>query len=184
MGENREKYIYILADYILVESVKRSAIYDLSRSHIHIITTDFYLLATLFEDYTIGEIMNSLISEYDKKEFSSFVPFLPKEEMAVVIENPIHDFISIFNQLSDLNCSNVQLRFFKSIHCNIETLSEILFAGYHTSVLGMEIYLLLHWQKQSCILILKNIGLSAKIKSKPARTVSCVMPVMIAEHSG
>jgi len=149
-----DKTFKLFADCILVDGYARSAIYDVARSKIHLIPNDLYkLLSESGSNYisrnALGEnsapenleILDEYITFLDSNELGFFCNydeiflFPPISEVVnipSIINNSIididrdsnHNYLSIFDQLSDLFCYHIQLRF----HCaiNLKGLVEIM----------------------------------------------------------
>lgn len=165
--KNYNNYLYVFADCIPVKGATRSAIYDLTRLKIHFIPNDYFNLLSYLKSMKIKDLIEILNSENDIHQFSIFVDFLLKNELAtflkdikkfppldikwdspskivnsiIDVKDNLHDFDSIFNQLDELGCQHIQLRFFSTKY-NLKTIHKILFLAYNKSIVGIDILLM------------------------------------------
>ncbi|MFD2568834.1 grasp-with-spasm system SPASM domain peptide maturase [Pseudotenacibaculum haliotis] len=136
--------IKLFANCIPVKGAKRSVICDLQRNELYIIPNDLYEILILHSNKTIIEIKKLYNNEYDETIDEYFV-FLKQNELVFEtktphlfpnlkldwhypfeISNAILDFdinskyelVSGLDQLNELKCKHVQLRFFDTITYN------------------------------------------------------------------
>ncbi len=135
-------YFLLFANCIPVKGAKRSIIYDIQRNNFEFIPNELYSILTKCAKKTIGEIKNIFNGEYDdiideyfdfliQKEFvtivskldKGFTKFKPVYDVPNSITNCIIDFDehskhplkNIKEQLDQLICQALQLRFYYSI---------------------------------------------------------------------
>lgn len=166
MEENLNKYIHIHADCIPVRGAKRAAFYDLTRHEVTLFPSDYYDILPLFKTQTLGELLNEIETEEEKGLFMQFLDFLIENEFILFLEDTfsfppiqegwevpsaiqnaiidvneiLHDFDKIFQELDALGCEYVQIRSFSN-QLKIEDLDKILSSGYHKSIQGVELLL-------------------------------------------
>lgn len=162
------KYFKLYACCKAVSGTKRSAIYDLQRKEIHFIPNSFYQCITESLKNPIQKTIDSY-SVDDQNVIKEYLQFLQEKELGFftnepeqfpelentwespeLITNAIidtsdkskHNYQQIFNQLHELGCQAVQLRFFNSI--NKKQLSQVLSYTNNLRFRSIEVYLTSH----------------------------------------
>jgi SPASM domain peptide maturase of grasp-with-spasm system len=132
------KKIRLFACCIPVKGAKRSVICDIQRNTYKPIPNSMYEFLVKYENYSIEDIKNDFPIE-DHDTIDEYIDFLLKEEITFFTDNPefypklepkwksaskitnavidnneysTHDYASIFNQLDELRCLNIEIRFF------------------------------------------------------------------------
>ncbi|MGF7081405.1 grasp-with-spasm system SPASM domain peptide maturase [Mucilaginibacter sp. UYCu711] len=143
-------YFKLYANVVPVKGAKRFIICDLQRQNYHYIPEEMYELLIHYSDKTIEELKTIYIS-YEDDIIDEYVKFLIDKEYGFItaepenfpsidlkfelperINNAIvdvnwdsdHDFYDIFNQLDDLDCKNLEIRFYDIV--TFDSLAKIL----------------------------------------------------------
>jgi len=138
------KKISLYSNCILVKGAERSVICDLQMQSLHYIPNSLYELLDTHLGKTVDEIKKAYDNEYDDI-IDEYIAFLEEKECVFYTDTPENfpklnlewdyphkisnaiidfnknsnfDIISIINQLNDLRCKNIQLRFFDVIDNN------------------------------------------------------------------
>jgi len=133
-------HIKLFANCIPVKGVKRSVICDLQRGEVKLIPNDLYTIL-IGKSIKIGGVKSKFNNEYDDI-IDEYFTFLLDEELAFTTDTPElfpemskewyepaqinnaiidvsknsnYDISKILIQLSDLNCKNIQIRFFRKV---------------------------------------------------------------------
>ena len=126
---------------IIVKGHNRSSICDLQRNEVKLIPNDLYHLLLTNEGKTVSEIKNQYNNQYDEV-IDDYIDFLIKNEFAFLTETPElfpklnpewhypfpftnavidydatskYSIDAVINQLDNLNCKNLQFRFFHDV---------------------------------------------------------------------
>ena len=148
-------YLKLFANCIPVKGAKRSIICDLQRNSYHFIPNDLHDVVkeachksvseikaqfSPEDQETVDEYLQFIVSEgygffCDEEELALFPPVDLTFDFPGIISNAIididenlsHDFGSIFEQLEDLGCKDIELRFFSQlpIYSIIEILNKL-----------------------------------------------------------
>lgn len=159
-----QKYFKLFANCIPVKGASRSIICDLQRRDYQLIPNSLFDLLMSFPLFTITELIDAYgeneretlieyVSFLEEHEFggwlndhSAFQPldltwFKPSEITNSIIDwnkDSDFEFEPIFNELNDLNCQYLQLRFFD--HFKKVRLEELLTSLDRSSILSIEIF--------------------------------------------
>jgi len=165
-SENLDTYLHLHADCIPVKGASRSAICDLTRNEIIFFPTEYYEVLEFLISDKIGNLLNGLECEEEKRFVIEFIDFLDQNELIIflkdtsmfppieeqwdipaIIRNAIvdvdtihHDFDKIFNDLDELGCQFVQIRSFSDL-LKLEDLYRVLSSSHHKSIQSVELLL-------------------------------------------
>lgn len=140
-----QKYINLFADCKMVKGYTRALLIDLSRKRIFPVPLSYYELSLHFRDKKIGEIKKILADKASEERFYGFIDFLLMEKLAVLVDNislfpelkqqwghpaPItnaiidirnkHEYLAkAINELSQLRCMYLQIRFYEEAELNV-----------------------------------------------------------------
>jgi SPASM domain peptide maturase of grasp-with-spasm system len=149
---NKIKTFMLFAPCIPVKGHTRSIIYDIYRRRFKYIPNTLYYLLTEFKGLSIEEVKKEFPKE-NNCIIDGYFDYLKENEFGVLMEKSLikyfpeinlefnspfkinhalvdvdldsnHDFIKIFEQLTEINCMNLQLRFFGEF--KIEAVARIL----------------------------------------------------------
>lgn len=129
----------LFSNCIPVKGANRAVICDLQRTKLNVIPNDLYTILTEHEDLTISEVKRVYKNEYDST-IDEYFDFLLKLEYIFLTDSPDlfpkldtqfhypfeisnsiidlsyisnYDLITVFDQLDELNCKHIQVRFFE-----------------------------------------------------------------------
>lgn len=132
------KKIKLFANCIPVKGINRSVICDLQKGEVKVIPNDLYDILEKYESHTVDEIKKEYENKYDKV-IDEYIDFLLLDEFIFftttphlfpkmnkqwsepsLITNSIldidkysgYDYLSFIDQLDDLNCKHLEIRFF------------------------------------------------------------------------
>ncbi|WP_445956901.1 grasp-with-spasm system SPASM domain peptide maturase [Yeosuana sp.] len=160
----KNKFLHFHADCIPVKGKKNMALYDLTRNSVHFFPSSYFEIINHLKKHRLGEFMEMIDSSKDFDQFFEFVDFALNNELAFFIDdtslfpdiekkwsspskiqNSIidisdikHDFKNIFNQLDDLGCQFIQLRFYSNIY-SYDEINDIIQHAYHKSIISLDI---------------------------------------------
>lgn len=166
LKENLDKYVHMHADCIPVKGVSQSAVYDLTRGEIVLFPSAYFETLKRFKKEKLGILLEAMESEKDKTYMIAFIEFLLENELVTFLEDPtlfpaieeawdipcviqnaiidvneiVHDFGKIFQELDAVGCQFVQLRSFSNV-LKVADLDCILSLAYHKSMQGVELLL-------------------------------------------
>lgn len=162
----KNKYLIIPADCITVRGATRSAIYDLTRKEIILISTLYFDLLTKIENLKVQEILNTINNSDKKNKIFEFLDYLIQYEIVIFVddisqfpklemkwEHPskiqnaiidfdkkIHDFEKAIIELSLLGCQFIQFRFFSNL-LDLRKINLLIKHCYNKSIEGIEVIL-------------------------------------------
>lgn len=140
-----QKYINLFADCKMVRGYTRALLIDLSRKRIFPIPLSYFELSLHFRDKKISEIKTLLADKASEERFYRFIDFLLMEKLGVLVDDislfpdlkqqwdhasPItnaiidirnkHEYlVKAINELSQLRCMYLQIRFYKETNLNL-----------------------------------------------------------------
>lgn len=192
---NEEKIIKIFSNCIIVNGLKRSVIYDLEREEFFHVPNSFYYFFKKYNGKSIKEIKdNNNIENY--QTIDEYINFLITNELGFYCdtieeancfhklslkhETPSHisnaiidfdnnssfDFIKIFNQLEELNCQSIEIRFWDVI--NKYFLIDLLLYLKTSSIRSVELVLKYDNKKNE---FLNNIVEFVKLNSRITKII-------------
>lgn len=150
LHDYKDKYLYLFSDCFLTKGHTRTMICDITRKQIYFVNNPYYDVLLDLRQKSIGEIMDTLETESDIREFNKFINYLLKKELGIIVDdirrfppidqewdsphaitnaiidlrNKKFDFEKIFRELEELNCPHIQIRCYTELSPG--SLSEIL----------------------------------------------------------
>jgi SPASM domain peptide maturase of grasp-with-spasm system len=165
MNQKSTNKFKLFSNCLPVKGARRSLICDIQRGEMKLIPNGLYDILTEYDGKTYEEIVEDY-GEDNKATIDEYFEFLEENEFifwtsdpenfppidtewgypgsitnAIIdsAENSKHNFAAIFNQLSELGCKAVQLRFYNTI--NIPELESILKATENTRIQHVDLFI-------------------------------------------
>lgn len=165
MRENNDIYFKLFANCIPVKGASRSLLCDVQRNRSNFIPNDLYTILEDFPNKSISEI-EAIYGEENKEVLNDYFEFLLNEEYGffcsaeelqlfpklnlewahpsiitnaiIDVGNVTHDFQKIFSQLEDLNCQDIQIRFFRQ--ASVDEIGAILSLLRLSTIKSVELF--------------------------------------------
>ena len=141
---HEEEFIYIYSYCFVTKGFAKVSVIDTCQQKFYLFNKETYELFKILKTHKIKEIIEMFSRESELDTFNDFVTYILQNEIGRFVKNIIcfpeieevwdepriikkalidirkifHDFKSIFSQLSDLGCRNVEIRSYRVLHYN------------------------------------------------------------------